>query len=248
MKSQSPKPCLTTETQYEIVKYGSENTYLHALLIHRKALKRQVPTRTIMRLDRPWQEKRTLHIQILHPILHHAQLERNNPRHLNSATERNLPITLTEVQIAHAEFRSGYMNLQERLGPARQIFDVAVAAVFGSTWYRTRTFLSYFLFNGASRGASVDILRLRRLGNDTLEFGGADEFGFAAVPFGQDFGTGSTAENPWVNEPREADTRYVPARTEDTLKVPDGFGAEIGRARLASSGWSLERGKAYALG
>ncbi len=137
-----------------------------------------------MRLDRPRQEKGTLHPQILHPILHHAQLDRDHPRHLDRATERNLPIPLAEVQIAHAELRPRHMDRQERLGAARQVLDIAVAAVFGSTGYRSRAFFAYLLFHGAGRRASVDILRLGRLCDDTLEVGGADEFGLAAVPFG----------------------------------------------------------------
>ncbi len=159
-------------------------THLYALLVHRKALKGQVPSRSIMRLDRPRQEKGTLHPQILHPIFHHAQLDRDHPRHLNRATERYLPIPLTEVQIAHAELRPRNMDRQERLGAARQVFDVTITAVFGSTRYCSGAFFTYLLFHGAGRRASVDILRLGRLGDDTLEFGGADEFGLAAVPFG----------------------------------------------------------------
>lgn len=94
----------------------------------------------------------------------------------------------------------------------------------------------------------MDILRLRRLGDDALEFGGADEFGLATVPFGQDFGAGGAAEDSWMDEAGEANTGYVPTGTEDTLKVPDSFGAERGRAPSVEFSWSLERGKAYAWG
>lgn len=94
----------------------------------------------------------------------------------------------------------------------------------------------------------MDVLRLRWLGDDALEFGGADQFGLAAVPFGQDFGARGAAEDSWMDEAGEANTGYVPAGTEDTLEVPDSFGAKRGRVRSVNVGWSLERGKAYAWG
>lgn len=74
----------------------------------------------------------------------------------------------------------------------------------------------------------MDVLRLGRLSDDAFEFGGADELGFAPVPFGEDFGGGCTAEDARVDEARKADVGDVAAGTEDAFEVPDGFGAAFG--------------------
>lgn len=124
------------------------------------------------------------------------------------------------------------MDLQERLGAAGQVLDVAIAAMFGPTGYRARAFLSYLLFDGACRRSGVDVLRLRGLGDDALELSRADELGLAAVPLGEDFSAGGTAKDAGVDEAWETDTWYVSAGAEYALEVPDGFGARTGRAWL----------------
>ena len=77
---------------------------LLALMINAETLESQVPPRPIMRLDRSGQENRTLHAQVLHPVLHHRELQRDNASNLDSAAERNLPITLRKMQVTDAEF------------------------------------------------------------------------------------------------------------------------------------------------
>lgn len=199
---------------------------LHALLINTKPLKSEIPTGSIMRLNRPRQEKRTLHIQILHTILHHAQLQRNHPRHLDSATERNLAITLREMQISNGEFRPGHVDGKECPAATAQVLDIAVASVLGTAGDCTCAFFADFFFYLVRSGASVDVLRLRGLSDDAFQFCGGDEFGFAAVPFGEDFGGRGAAHDAGMDQAWETDVRQVSGGAEDALEVPDGFRAE----------------------
>lgn len=76
------------------------------IMIDTKALKRQIPPRTIMRLHRPRQEQWALHRQLLHPILHHTQFQRNDTSDLDGATEANLSIALAEMKVTLGKSRS----------------------------------------------------------------------------------------------------------------------------------------------
>lgn len=71
----------------------------------------------------------------------------------------------------------------------------------------------------------MDILRLRRLGDNALQLGGRDELGLAAVPLREDLGAGGTAQDARVDEAGEADVREVARGAEDAFEVPDGFRA-----------------------
>lgn len=91
--------------------------------------------------------------------------------------------------------------------------------------YSPRALFAYFLFELAGCGTSVDVLGLRWLGDNTLEFGGADQVGFAAVPLSEDLGGGSTAEDARVDETRESEMRDMAGGAEDAFEVPDCFSA-----------------------
>ena len=157
---------------------------LHALLVDAESLKSQIPTRSVMGLHGSRQEKRALHVQILHAALHHRQLQCDDPGHFNRAAERDLPVSLREVEVADAEFGAGNVDREEDFAAAAQVLDVAIAAVLGAAGYGSRSFFADFLFELAGCGARVDVLGLGWLGDDALEFGGADEMGFATVPLG----------------------------------------------------------------
>ena len=155
---------------------------LHALLINAKPFKRQIPSGAIMRLHRPGQEQRALHLQILDPALHDRQLQRDHPRHLDCAAEADFSVPLREVQIANAELGTLDVNGQIYFASSAQVLDVAVAAVLGPAGDRARALLADLFFERARRGAGVHVLRLRGLGDDAFELGRADEVGFAPVP------------------------------------------------------------------
>ena len=97
------------------------------------------------------------------------------------------------MEITNAEFCAGNVHGKEDLAAAGEILDVAVSAVFGAAGDRARAFLADFFFQIAGCGAGVDVLGLRWLGDDALEFCGGDELGFALVPVGEDVSARSTA-------------------------------------------------------
>ena len=81
--------------------------------------------------------------------------------------------------------------------------------MFRSTGDGACAFLADFLLDGFVGGTGVDGLGFGWLGYDTVEGGGGDEFGFTAVPFGEDLGRGSTAEDAGVDEAGEFDAGDV---------------------------------------
>lgn len=102
------------------------------LLIHRKPLKVNIPPGPELRLHRPGDVDGALHVQLRDAALHDGELQRDAAGHLNGAAERNLAVALAEVQIADAELGAGDVDGQVDARAARQVFDVAVAAVFGA--------------------------------------------------------------------------------------------------------------------
>ena len=142
-----------------------------------------------MRLNRPRQKNGTLHPQILHPVLHHRQLQSNHAGNLNRTTERNLPVALREMQIADAELGSLDMDWQIRLAPPAQVFDIAVPAMLGPARDGPSAFFPDLRLDIVRSASGMDVLRFRRLGDDKARVGiGTDELAFTAVPFGEDLG------------------------------------------------------------
>ena len=105
------------------------------MLINRETLECQIPTRTIMRLDRSWQIKRGFHPQISHTILHDLKIDGNNTSHLDSATERDLAVSLREMEIADAEFGALDVDGEVDFAASAEILDVAVSTMFGTACF-----------------------------------------------------------------------------------------------------------------
>lgn len=198
------------------------------MMIHTKALKRQIPPRSIMWLHRPWQEQWALHRQLLHPIFHHAQLQRDDAGDLNRAAEADLPVALAEMQVPNAELCTLDVDGEIDLAAAREVLDVAVAAVFGAARHRACAFSANLVLDVSGRAAGVHVLGLWWEGDFAAGVfaEGGDELGFAAVPFCEDGGGGGAAENARMDEARESDVWYVTRRTKDAFEVPDGFCAK----------------------
>lgn len=177
---------------------------LHALLVDAEALKRQVPARSVVRLHRARQEEGALHVEVLDAALHDGQLERDDTGHFDGAAEGDFAVALGEVQVADAELGARDVDGEEDFAAPAQVLDVAVAAVLWAAGDGPRALLADFVLQLAGCGARVDVLRLGWLGDDALEFGCADEVGFAAVPLGEDFGRRSTTEDAWMDETGES--------------------------------------------
>jgi hypothetical protein len=167
---------------------------LLAMLVHTEALKVDIPPRPKLRLHRPRHVNRRLHRQLLHPALHHREIDRNHTRHLNSTTKRNLAVALREMQIPNRKLRPLDMHRQVHLASAREVLDVAVAAVFGAAGDRAGAFLADFFFGGGVCGSGVDVLGLRGHGDVAVHVrAGLDQAAFAFVPGREDFGRGRAA-------------------------------------------------------
>ena len=157
---------------------------LHPVLIDAESLKGQIPARSVMGLHGSRQEERALHVQVLHAAFHHRQFQRDDASHLDRAAERYLPVALREVEIANAELGAGDVYWEEDFAASAEVLDIAVAPVLWAARYSPGSLLAHLFFQLAGCGASVDILRLRWLSDDALQFGCADEMSFATVPFG----------------------------------------------------------------
>ena len=217
------------------VRDGGVHIMLHPLLVDAEPFKRQIPSGAVMRLHWPRQEERALHVQIPDAALHHRQLQRDDAGHLDGAAKGDFAVALGEVEVADAELGAGDVDGEEDPAAAAQVLDVAVAAVLRAAGDGPRTLFADLLLQLAGCGAGVHVLRLRRLGDDTLELGRANELGFATVPLGQDLGGGSTAEDAWMDETGESQVRDVAGGAEDAFKVPDRFRTEF-------RGWSESLG------
>lgn len=194
------------------------------MLVHTEALKVDIPPGAELRLNRTGNVNRRLHGELLHPALHNRKLDRNHTRHLNSATERNLAIALREMQIPNRELGPLDMHRKVNLAAARQVFDVAVAAVLRATRDRAGALVADFLFDVVARGSGVHILGLRRLCDVAVHVRARfDQAAFALVPSCEDFGGGRAAEDAWVDEAGEFDAWDVAGGAVDSFEVPDCF-------------------------
>lgn len=76
------------------------------VLVDREALKVDVPSRAELGLHRPRDVDGGLDAQLFHAVLHDAELDCDDARHLYGATEGNLAVSLAEMQVSDAELRS----------------------------------------------------------------------------------------------------------------------------------------------
>lgn len=144
------------------VRNSGVKVMLLAVLIDAEALEVNVTTRTELRLDRPRNVDGRLHGKLLHPALHHGEVDGDYTRHLNRATERNLAIALREVQITNGELGALHVHGKVDLAAARQVLDVTVAAVLRATGHGTSALFADFLFDRCVRATGMDVLGLGR--------------------------------------------------------------------------------------
>ena len=157
---------------------------LHPLLVHAEAFKREVASGPVMRLHGARQKEGALHIQMLDATFHEREFERDDACHFDGAAKGDFAVALGEVEVADGEFGAGDVDGEEDFAAAAQVLDVAVAAVLRAAGDGARALVADLVLERARGGAGVHVLGLGRLGDDALEFGRADELGFAAVPLG----------------------------------------------------------------
>lgn len=200
---------------------GGIHVVLFPVLVDAEALEGEIAAGAVMGLDGPREEERGSHIEILDAVLHDGELEGDDAGHFDGAAEGDFAVALGEVEVADGEFGAGDVHGEEDAGAAGEVLDVAVAAVFGAAGDGAGALPADFVFDGAGGGAGVDVLGFGGLGDDAVEGGGGDQFGFAAVPFRQDFGAGGTTDDSRVDEAGEADVGDVAGGAEDAFEVPD---------------------------
>ena len=99
------------------------------------------------------------------------------------------------MQIANTELRTLYMDREIDLASSAEVLDVAVSAVFRSSWDGPSSFSADFGFDLVICTACVDVLWLRGFGNIAVEFVGGNQLTLALVPCCKDFRRGSTPED-----------------------------------------------------
>lgn len=164
------------------------------MLVHTETLEVDIPAGAKLRLDRPRDVDGRLHGQLLHAVLHHGEVDRDDAGHLDGAAERDLAVALREVQVADGELGAFHVDGQVDFAAAGQVLDVAVAAVFWPAGHSASAFSADFLFDVGVCVAGVHVLGLGRQGDVAVHVRACfDQAGFALVPSLEYFGRGSAA-------------------------------------------------------
>lgn len=156
------------------------------ILVHREALERQHPSWAELWLYGTGDEDRALHFQILDPAFHQRELECDDTCHLDCTAERDLSVTLAEMQISYRELGTWDVHGEVSLASARQVLDVAVAAVLGSAGNCAGAFGTDLGFEIPRGSAGVDVFGLGEVGNDAVEGVEFDKLRLAAGPLSKD--------------------------------------------------------------
>lgn len=195
------------------------------MLINRETLKVDIPAWSKARLDRTGDVNGALEPHTLHPVLDHLEVNSDHAGHLNSAAERNLAITLREVQITHTELGPGHMDGKVHLGSPAQVLDVAVSSMLRPSGDRSRTLLGHFFSDFLAGRAGVRVDGLRQMSHVAIgELVGSHQLALTLVPRGQHLGRGSATDDARVDQAGELDAGDVARGGVDALKVPDGLG------------------------
>ena len=93
-----------------------------------------------------------------------------------------------KMQVADTELGAFDVHRKVDLAPARQVLDVAIAAMLWTSWNSPGAFFADLVLDVASGAACVHVLRLRRQGDVTVQVGAClDELALSAVPFRENF-------------------------------------------------------------
>lgn len=132
-----------------------------------------------------------------------------------------------KVQVANAKLGPRHMDGQIDLAAAREILNVAVAAVLGPAGDGPGALGGDALGQLGVGGPGVRVERLGRLGNDAVrgQVRRGDQFGLAPVPLGQDLGRRRAAQDARVDEAGEFDAGDVTGRAVDAFEIPDCLGS-----------------------
>ena len=198
---------------------------LLSVLIDAEAFEGKIPAWPIVRFDWSWQKQRRFHAQICQAVLHDRELDGNDPSHLDCSTKGNFSVALTEMQVPHAKFSAGHVNWQEYLAATAKVFNVTIASMFWPTRDCSCSFSTNFLLNFSCGTSGVNVLRLRRLSNNSFQCGSTNELTFTIIPYFEYFSRRSASKDTRVDQTRKADMGNVSRRAKNSFKIPDGFGS-----------------------
>ncbi len=144
-------------------------------------------------------------------------------RHFDRAAERDFAIALREVQIADRQAAAVDVHREEHPGAARQVLDIAVAAVLA------RRHGTCALGCCAVAVSSLQCAHVGRLGRGRVRQRrytvgvGVDQCLFAPVPRLQQLLVGQATDQARVDQTREIHPGDMAGRREHAVKIPDGF-------------------------
>ena len=141
--------------------------------------------------------------------------------HLDRAAEGDFAVALAEVQIAHRETAAGHIDREVDLRAARQILDVAIAAMFARR-HGAGALGADFGLGIALGAAGMRGRRERRIG-EARHAGriGRDQRGLALVPVRQHFRIGQAADQAGMDQAGKVHAGNVARRGVEALDVPD---------------------------
>src|SRR5262249_19054218 len=198
---------------------GHVDIVLLAFIIDGQALEHQ--ELRIARFNRARLEDGLLQSVLLHSTLDQVDMEVDEARHLDGAAEGDLAIALREMKVAGRESRAFDIDRKIHSAAARQVFDVAVSAMFtrrdGAHCLLRRLVQLRALHLAKDHPSRIGRERQRRHPMGI----GLDECPLAFVPGRQQFMRGRTADDAGMGDAGEPDARNVARGGVDAMNVPD---------------------------
>lgn len=145
--------------------------------------------------------------------------------HLDSSTERELAVTLGEVQVTDSEIGPVDVDGEVAAGSAAEVLDVDITTVLASG--NRASALGIDLLADLVGEVLADIRALgggRKSDLRAAALVGRNELALALVPLVQQLLRGHGTDQSGVWDAGEADARDVTRRGVDALKVPDSLG------------------------
>ncbi|EAY64674.1 conserved hypothetical protein [Burkholderia cenocepacia PC184] len=203
------------------IRGGDVEIMLAALLVDGNALENEVVV--IGRRDRAGLKDGVADTVFRHAALDEVHAHMHPAGHFDRAAERDLAVALAEVQVADRQARAIHVHGEKHLRAARQILDVAIAAMLARR-HRARALRGGLVARVARELAHVRGGRERRIRERRHALGrGGDQAGFARVPGFQQSRIGQAADQAGVNQAREIHARNMARARVDTMKIPDRF-------------------------
>jgi hypothetical protein len=156
--------------------------------------------------------------------------EMDPARHLDRTAERDLIITLAEMQIAHGKTCAWDVDREKHPSATRQVLDVGRCRHARAAERCVRRLRRRQLSHHPSSGPCALLVRMERWlmvahGSDWWRSSriGGDQAGFAAVPGVQQLRVGQAADQTRMDQAGKADARDVARTGEHAVEIPDRF-------------------------